>query len=238
VADQHPHANKNVEETPEFYVPELGPDVKVYIEANDKQGIHHLGRYQWATALCAKRRRILDIACGAGFGAKMYADACPDAEVVGVDYDPRAVAHAERSYNAPRLSYRHGNVVTWQYADSTPLGRFDFISSFDTIEHLLHRELALINLAENLADDGMLVLSTPCGKPTSVLNPGWEHHKIEYGYHDLLNLLKRFFRTVLIPDDRTLPNQIFWDDVVNRGKMRYLNRVNPVACLAPIKFRK
>lgn len=230
--------NKSLENTPEFYVPKLGTDVRAYIAVEEKQGIHHVGRYAWACGIVGERRRMLDVACGAGYGAKMYADAFPKAEVLGVDYDERAVAYAQRTYKSKNLRYRNGNMVTWLTHDGNSLGSFDFISSFDTIEHLLHREIALVNLAENLTDDGMLLLSTPCGKRTNLLNPGWEHHKIEYGHPDLFNLLNRFFRIVLIPDNETLPNQAFWNDVVNKDKLRYLNRMNPVVCLEPIKFRK
>lgn len=228
---------KDRESTIEFWIPKGGLDVRKYIEHEHKQGIHHLGRYTWAIPVVEGCRRILDIACGAGYGSKLLADAHPDAEIVGVDYDERAIDHARKTYEGKNLSYRVGNVVTWREGDGKPLGRFDAIVSFDTIEHLLHREIALLELAENLSPDGMLLLSTPCGKPDDKLNPGWEHHKIEYSYHSLQNLLRRFFGTVLHTGDGSLPNQAFWDDVINRDKPRYLNRMNPVVCLQPIQLR-
>jgi len=223
----------------EFYEPTHGLDVEAYIEREEKQGIHHLGRYHWATGVLAQRkpRAILDIACGAGFGSKIVATRMPDAEVLGADYDSRAVELARRTYAAPNLRYAQGNVVTWERIEGetrTPLGRYDAIVSFDTVEHLLFRELAFLRMADNLTDDGALLLSTPCHQ-LAVLNPGWEHHKIEYAYDDLKGLLARFFRRVLVPEDRSLPNFEFWDDVINAGRRRYATRTNPVVCLEPVR---
>jgi SAM-dependent methyltransferase len=229
-------AKKDQGETIEFWVPKGGLDVQTYIEHEHKQGIHHLGRYTWSVPIVKGRRQIIDIACGAGYGSKLIADAHPDAEVLGVDYDERAIEHAQNSYQAPNLRYVSGNIVRWETRAGEGLGEFDCVLSFDTIEHLLHREIALINFAENLTPDGILLLSTPCGKPEDKLNPGWEHHKIEYSFYSLHNLLKRFFGTVLHTADKTLPNQEFWDTVINGDKPRYLNRMNPVVCMQPIQL--
>lgn len=232
-----PHgANKNQKETIEYWVPKGGLDVRVYVEHEHKQGIHHLGRYTWAIPVVENRKRIIDIACGAGYGSKLLADAHPDSEILGVDYDERAIEYARKNYRAPNLRYESGNLVKWETRKGEPLGEFDCVLSFDTIEHLLHREIALINFAENLKEDGILLLSTPCGKPTNLLNPGWEHHKIEYSFFSLHNLLRRFFGTVLHTKNKTLPNQAFWDTVINGDKPRYLNRMNPVVCEQPIQF--
>lgn len=230
-------AGKDRATTIEFWIPKGGLDVRTYITHEHKQGIHHLGRYTWAIPVVEDRTRILDIACGAGYGSKLLADAHPEIEVVGVDYDERAIEYARKTYEAPNLTYRVGNLVTWQTSNGEPLGRFDGVISFDTIEHLLHREIALLEIAENLTTDGILLLSTPCGKPQDKLNPGWEHHKIEYSFHSLHNLLKRFFATVLHTGDGSLPNQGFWDRVINADKPRYLNRMNPVVCMQPIQLR-
>lgn len=229
-------ANKDQKQSIEYWVPKGDLDVRVYIEHEHKQGIHHLGRYTWSIPVVEGRKRILDIACGAGYGSKLLADAHPGSEILGVDYDERAIAYARKNYHAPNLRYESGNLVKWESRAGAPLGEFDCVLSFDTIEHLLHREIALINFAENLTEEGILLLSTPCGKPTNLLNPGWEHHKIEYSFFSLHNLLRRFFGTVLHTQDKTLPNQEFWDTVINGDKPRYLNRMNPVVCERPIQL--
>jgi len=234
-------ATKNLEETPEFFYPRHGLEIDEYIKMENKQGIHHLGRYHWATKVLSAHlpNKILDIACGAGYGSFILASHINQATVTGADYDIRGVELARRTYERHNLSYVHGNIVTWENKSgesSEPLGSYDAIVSFDTIEHLLHREIALIRITQNLSSNGMLLLSTPCGHQTTLLNPGWEHHKIEYSYIDLQNLLKRYFGTVLVPEAGNFPGIEYWENVINNGKRRYLNKSNPVVCLDPIQY--
>lgn len=222
--------------TIEFFTPKLGLDVGAYVAANQKQGIHHVGRYQWACDVLKLRqpRRILDIACGAGYGSFMIAKAVPDAEVIGADYDSRAVDYAMRNYSAPNLKYIQGDIVCWSTQKERSLGEFDAVTSFDTIEHLLHREIALLRISENLSDDGVLLLSTPSGRKQNTLNPGWEHHKIEYSYTDLYKLMCRFFRKVMPPQHPEFQGKEFWADL-NRDQRRYFNMMNPLLYYEPIR---
>jgi len=228
---------KDLKKTEEFFVPKHGLSLDVYVEKDIKQGIHHLARYLWAAEVLAERTdlKILDLACGAGYGSYILAKALPKCIVVGGDYDKRALKHANKNYKAVNLQFQQADMVTWTCKDGTrPLGTYDVIISFDTIEHLLFRDIAFINLAEHLTKDGMLLLSTPVRKD-SVFNPGWEHHKLEYGAAHLKNFTRRFFRDVITPDQPEFPNIEFWHDL-NKGKVRYLNRNNPLVCQNPIKF--
>lgn len=229
---------KDARDSIEYFVPELGLELEPYLTIEDTQGIHHLARYHWAVRVLEPLapRRILDVACGAGYGSYLLAERLGQSTVLGVDYDRRAVEFARASYSRPRLAFARGNLVTWELEDGEggPLGLHDAILSFDTIEHLLHREIALLRIAENLADGGCFLISTPCYEVTR-LGPAWEHHKIEYGFGDLRKLLQRFFGTVRIPEDGSLPGLDYWNDVINRDKPRYLNRMNPVYCADPIR---
>jgi SAM-dependent methyltransferase len=227
---------KNINETPEFFVPGNGLRIEDYIDLNDISGVHHLARYAWASTILPQQGRLLDIACGAGYGTHMLALENPNLQVTGVDYDPRAIEHAKSNYSASNLTFNVGNLIEWNYLDGRVLGEFDVIISFDTIEHLLHREIALINLAENLSSEGILLFSTPSGHASPLLNPAWEHHKIEYSANLLLNLMSRFFGTVRYPDNGTLPNQEYWIGL-NSGRNIYLNMMNPIVCSDPIKKR-
>jgi 2-polyprenyl-3-methyl-5-hydroxy-6-metoxy-1,4-benzoquinol methylase len=243
---------KNIEETTEFFIPTAGLEVEPYLALElphtasgfeirqCKQAIHHLGRYHWATRVLkdAKAGAILDVACGSGYGSFILAKALPNHQVMGADYDPRAIAHAVANYgNVPNLTYRTFDLETWRLLETgQSAGRFNYIVSFDTIEHLLHREIALVNIAENLWPKGSLLFSTPSGHRENLLNPGWEHHKIEYSHIYLCNLMRRFFRDVLIPDDLSLPELDFWTKVINNGKQRYFLRANPMVCRRPISL--
>jgi len=232
---------RDLDETHEFYNPQFGLEIDEYIKKEDTQDIHHLGRYHWAKQVLSSfsPNNILDIACGAGYGSFILASHLNQTKVVGADYDIRAIEIAKQTYWKNNLSYVLGNIVTWEYSHGESrelLGSYDAIISFDTIEHLLHREIALIRITQNLSVNGVFLLSTPCGHSITMLNPGWEHHKIEYSYVDLQNLLKRFFGTVLIPEEGNLPNMEYWENIINKGKNRYLNKSNPIVCLNAIKY--
>jgi 2-polyprenyl-3-methyl-5-hydroxy-6-metoxy-1,4-benzoquinol methylase len=181
------------------------------------------------------RGTVLDVACGAGYGTALIARAHPNLTVVGVDYDKRAIDYAIANYSAPNLTFAHGNLVDWTFSDGAAMGRYDCVISFDTIEHILHREIALINIAENLREHGCLLLSTPSGHAVPVLNPAWEHHKIEYSASYLYNFMRRFFRIVKTADDGSLPNLAFWNEL-NVSETIYWNRMNPLACYDPLQF--
>lgn len=199
---------KDAGEEIEFFVPTDGLELATYLHKRlvpdadprsvrlRKQAVHHLARYEWAAQVLADKPpgRILDIACGSGYGSAILADRLPAFKVVGGDYDPRAVEHATTHYaGLPNLSYQAADIVGWlDGPGGTPLGSFDYIVSFDTLEHLLFRELALINIAEHLSANGAFLFSTPT-RTENRLNPGWEHHKIEYSHRSLYNLMRRFF---------------------------------------------
>ncbi len=225
----------------EYFEPTHGLHLQPYIDTQDILAIHHLARYHWARRVLTDLgpRSVLDIACGAGYGTHLLGDALPNARLVGCDYDGSAIDLAQSRYELPNVRYTLGNMTTWEGESNgrlASLGQWDAIVSFDTIEHLLHREIALMRLADNLIEDGTLLLSTPCGHPASLLNPEWEHHKIEYGHCDLVALLKRFFSTVLLPEEQTLPHLEFWTDEINRDHVIYLNLANPIVCRNPIRI--
>lgn len=236
----------------DVFVPERGLDVRTYIDEalppeatakeqrQRKQSIHNLARYTWASMVLRNTPpgRVLDAGCGSGYGASMLARALPQHQIVGGDKDERATAFARSRYgDLPNLTFTTldleawNDLTTWQ-----PAGAFDYIVCFNTLEMLLHREVALMNMVENLSPAGLFLLATPSGKRENLLNPGWEHNKVEYSHRYLNNLMRRFFADVRIPDDNTLPELAFWQNVINRGEQRYLLRGTPMVCAQPVKL--
>jgi len=240
---------KDIEETIEHFIPSEGLYVETYInkslasnpspkeERLKKQAIHHLARYHWAARVLKNSPpgRVLDIACGAGYGSFILAQTLPNHTIIGGDYDIRAVEYANKTYCSYNLAYENLDVVTWKHVTNDKhMGNFDYIVSFDTIEHLFHREISLVNFSEFLEKNGMLLFSTPCGRRENLLNPGWEHHKIEYSFKYLYNIMKRFYKDVMIPDNNSLPELDYWKDIINKDEQRYLLRANPMVCKNPI----
>lgn len=132
----------------------------------------HWHRYAFAGAL-AGDRRVLDAACGEGYGSALLAQTA--ASVLGLDLSPLAVAHAQARYGArPNLEFRQGDCTQ---LDALPDAAFDLIVSFETLEHVQEQERMLDGFARLLAPGGVLLVSTPDKRNYSEL-PGFrnEHH--------------------------------------------------------------
>ena len=209
---------------------DLGPA----LEAGDARSVHHLIRYAWAReVLCdgPPVRSILDVACGAGYGSCALAERFPGARVLGVDYDAGAVEIARGRYRLPNLEYRVGDGTRWD--ETIGEAAFDVVVSFDTLEHVAHREVFLENLVAHLRPDGRLLFSTPCGGDVVDLTPAWEFHRIEHSAGSLYDFLRRYFRVVRRPDDGSLPRMDVFDRLHGSG-VEYLLRMNPLVCEGPI----
>lgn len=124
--------------------------------------LEHIARYYFSTPYV--RGRVLDIACGTGYGSQMVAKSRKNEinEMIGVDIDEETLKYAKANYYHPLLTFEQGNVL-----DSTlpeRLGSFDTILSFETIEHVDDELTFMKNMYELLKPGGTLVLSTPFGQ--------------------------------------------------------------------------
>lgn len=116
----------------------------------------HWHRYAFAQPL-ASGRRVLDAACGEGFGSALLA-AAGATRVLGVDLAPDAIAHARGRYPRANLQFREADVTA---LDDLPDATFDLLVSFETLEHVQAQERMLAGFARLLAADGLLLISTP-----------------------------------------------------------------------------
>ena len=98
----------------------------------------HVGRYQH-TALLVDGLRVLDAACGCGYGSHILSKKAD--HVVGIDINLEAVAHAS--------SYWQGENIDFVADDATKhFGEFDVVVSFETIEHIKNPEPLLRSFAD------------------------------------------------------------------------------------------
>jgi SAM-dependent methyltransferase len=112
----------------------------------------HIYRYRFATRF-VRGRRVLDIACGEGYGAAALARAGA-LSVVGIDLSAETCEHARRKYG---LDARPGDAHRIPLPDRS----IDVIVSFETIEHLDTPGAFLDECVRLLAPGGTLVISTP-----------------------------------------------------------------------------
>ena len=74
--------------------------------------------------------RVVDVACGIGYGATILADA--GGFVVGIDNDAEAIAYGRRHWSHSAVDLRKGDACRLDL----PSGSFDAAVCFETIEHL------------------------------------------------------------------------------------------------------
>ena len=124
--------------------------------------LEHIARYYFAAPFTAGR--VLDIACGAGYGTKMLAKLRKKyiSEIIGMDLSAEAVNYANKNYYHPLSTYIEGDIM--EPAQLSKLGLFDTIVSFETIEHIADDLKFMKHLYSLLKPGGTLVLSTPFGK--------------------------------------------------------------------------
>jgi len=171
------------------YVPMPGYESTVHYR--DKQNLHHLGRYEWAVRVLEKlpqRDRVLDCACGVGYGSRKLAEIF--ARVDAVDVFEEAITMARERYDDPRIAWRCADAG--KLRDVFKEASFDAIVSFQTIESIDDDERYLDDLRELLKPGGVLLIDTPLRK-FRVDKPENRHHKRYYGLDDWLALLKRRF---------------------------------------------
>lgn len=114
----------------------------------------HIARYHFARRL-SRGRRVLDLACGTGYGAAALTGSAQ--HVTGLDVSPEAIAYAREHYTFDNLTFLE--------ADSTkvplPDGSFDLITAFEVIEHLDDWRELLREARRLLARAGQFIVSTP-----------------------------------------------------------------------------
>ena len=111
----------------------------------------HLAVYAWIAERVGGLR-VVDMACGEGYGADTLARRT--ASVVGVDANPEAHEHARLRYVRPNLRFERGLVETWRE-------ECDAIVFLQTIEHVHDEAAVLEHFKSMLAPGGVAYISTP-----------------------------------------------------------------------------
>ncbi|HKB51802.1 MAG TPA: class I SAM-dependent methyltransferase [Solirubrobacterales bacterium] len=111
----------------------------------------HLAVYEWIAARIAGKR-VVDMACGEGYGADALAARA--ASVVGVDANPEAHEHARLRYVRPNLRYERDLVESF----AEPC---DAVVFLQTIEHVQDAGAILEHFKSMLPPGGAVYVSTP-----------------------------------------------------------------------------
>jgi SAM-dependent methyltransferase len=132
-------------------------NISVAPERANIEAAIHFARYAIGKSL-VKGKRVLDIACGEGYGSYLLKQAGAE-HVVGVDASSDSIARAAQLFG--------GEGVEFKAADAADLatlfleGEFDVVISVETIEHLADPESFLTALKRVTKPGGVIILSCP-----------------------------------------------------------------------------
>ena len=147
----------------------------------------HLVVYRWI-AERVRGRRVVDLACGEGYGSAELARTA--ASVVGVDANPEAFEHARAKYR--QVTFERNMVELWD-------GDVDCVVFLQTIEHVPDPDGVLEHVRELIGPDGVAYISTPnvlTLAPKGEERSGNPWHVREYRPHEYRELCERHFARV------------------------------------------
>jgi SAM-dependent methyltransferase len=158
----------------------------------------HVYRYRFA-AQFVRGKRVLDIACGEGYGTAALQKAGA-AKAIGVDISEEACEHGRRKYG---IETRAGS------AESIPLpdAGVDVIVSFETIEHVPHPEIFLDECRRVLSPGGLLVISTPERDAYRQLTPNNIYHCSELSYEEFVGMCAKRFNSIRYFSQRPISSE-------------------------------
>lgn len=154
----------------------------------------HLVRYHLATNYIRPGDTILDCACGLGYGSYILYQCSNAIKVLGIDLSPDSIQYATANYGIPdAVEYQVGDA---QNLAQLPDNSVDFITSFETIEHLPDPLSYLSELARVLRPSGRILISVPnewaidperAYPPYHCQEYTWDRFQQEVGEHFLLD---------------------------------------------------
>lgn len=167
----------------------------------------HMHRYAFTLPL-ARGKRVLDAACGEGYGSALLAGQAD--QVLGLDIAPESIAHAQARYaGQENLAFRQADVTR---LDDLPERGFDLIVCFETLEHVSQHDELLAGFARLLAPGGLLLVSTP-DKAEYSDKRGFdnEFHVRELYRDEFEQLLSRHFAHHRLLAQKLLFQSAIWD---------------------------
>ncbi|MHC2147787.1 methyltransferase domain-containing protein [Pseudomonas sp. 210_17 TE3656] len=121
----------------------------------------HIIRYQWACQYIKPGDRVLDAACGLGYGSHVISNLTRASKMVGIDGSDYAIEYARHNFakDDGRVEYNVGMLP--EFLANYPDGSFDAIISFETLEHVESPKALLSEFDRLLAPGGRVIVSVP-----------------------------------------------------------------------------
>lgn len=182
-----------------------------------KTVIEHLHRYSWILDII-KDKKVLDIACGEGYGSNLMSDVAT--EVVGVDLSSKIIVHAQEKYKRSNLKFLTGNASNIPFENET----FDVVVSYETLEHLNEHDEMISEFYRVLKNDGILIISTPEKKVYSDKNNYKnKHHTKELYLDEFKSLIKNKFDFFDVYYQKFLNTSLIFNEINFDSKIEYIS---------------
>jgi ubiquinone/menaquinone biosynthesis C-methylase UbiE/chromosome segregation ATPase len=170
--------------------------------------LEHYHRYLLASQF-VRGKRVLDIACGEGYGSAFLSISA--SSVLGVDRDQPTIDAARGKYS----SYKNVSFLAGSCEDvAFPDGDFDVVVCFETLEHLgaQSQKVFLEKMKRVLVKNGMLIVSTPESEAYAEIREGRnEFHEHEFMLPEFRELLSSCFRKIRLIGQRPVTVSAMWD---------------------------
>jgi len=157
------------------------------LEVNDQRlwvGDQLSFHYELASRFLTPSMKVLDIACGDGYGARLLSGQV--AEIHGGDIDAENVQHARNLTTQLNVKIHVEDVTATSFPDE----HFDAVLSLETIEHV--DAIACIReLSRILRPNGILILSTPQNRLGKI--PINTAHQREYSLDEIKEICENCF---------------------------------------------
>ena len=151
----------------------------------------HCIRYHKAAELIRPGDRVLDVACGLGYGSHILYSASPARTVLGVDLSAFGISYAKAHYGRQGVvEFKVGDAQT---LDFLPDHSVDFIAAFETIEHVPNPLAYLRALQRVLRPAGRVMVCAPNNWVDETGEDPNPHHLHVYTWERLTAECARFF---------------------------------------------
>ncbi len=154
--------------------------------------IENFARYKF-TEKFITGKKILDMGCGFGEGLGYLNKKNPNLEIIGIDKSFTAIDGAKSSFSS--ITFCINDIERTSFVSNY----FDFIISFETIEHLNSPINFVLEAYRLLKPNGTFILTTPnklISSPTK--NSLWPDHIQEFTPKDLNEILRTSFNDVTV----------------------------------------
>jgi 2-polyprenyl-3-methyl-5-hydroxy-6-metoxy-1,4-benzoquinol methylase len=173
---------------------EIFSDDRMHVDASQASTISNplFESYEFARNQFGAKDRVLDIACGDGYGCRILAD--QTGQVLGVDINGRLIAANQESNVTSNISYDVGDCFALSLSDGAVTGA----TAMELIEHLPVDQVDTFvrEVRRVIAPGGSFICSTPQNSHGDIPVVPW--HVKEYSVAELRAILQRHFTNVKI----------------------------------------